>query len=216
MNWNDWEFIWKRQPPPVGASADVAQLAATFEAKRQRMGRALLVRDISESSAGVLVCVFLALFWRRMGPDGWPMGLAIALTLGVIVFFCLERLRAHRGRLGPEAPIAARIARQLAELRRMRRLHYNIIPWYLAPLGVSWALVVFAALRVAARHAPPGYFMDLMRNPATAAFIIGYFVVAVPLWFWGAWFVNRRAVLKQIDPRIEELEKLQRELTPPA
>ena len=54
-------------------------------------------------------------------------------------------------------------------MRRMRRLHYNIIPWYLAPLGVSWALVVFAALRVAARHAPPGYFMDLMRNPATAA-----------------------------------------------
>jgi hypothetical protein len=215
MNWNEWEFIWKRQAPPVGAAADVAELAATFEARRQKMERALLVRDVSEASAGVLVCVFLAYFWRRMGPDGWPMGLAIALTLGVTTFFCLERIRAHRRRLGPEAPIIARIARQLAELRRQRRLLYNITLWYLAPLGASWALVVIAALRVGARHAPPGYFLDLMKSPATAAFIIGYFVIIVPLCFWGAWFMNRRAVIKQIDPRIEELEKLQRELTPP-
>jgi len=214
MNWSDWEFVWKRQQPPIGAAADVAQLAATFEAKRQRMARALLVRDISESAAGVLVCALLALFWRRMGPDGWPMGIAIALTLGVTVFFCLERIRVHRGRLGPEAPVAVRIAHQLAELRRQRRLLYNIIPWYLAPLGASWALVVFAALRVGASHAPPGYFMDLMRNPATAAFIIGYFVIVVPLCFWGAWFMNRRAVLRHIDLRIEELEKLLRELAP--
>ena len=214
MNWNDWEFIWKRQAPPAGGVADVAELAATFEAKRRRMERVLLVRDYSEAGAGVLVCAVLVVFWRKMGLDGWLMALAIVLTLGVSVFFCLERVRAHRGRLGPEAPITARIARQLEELRRMRRLQYNIIPWYLAPLGASWALILFAALRAGARHAPPGFFMDLMRNPATAAFIIGYFAIVVPLTFWGAWFLNRRAVIKQIDPRIDELERLQRELTP--
>jgi hypothetical protein len=213
MNWNDWEFIWKRQTPPAGAGGDVAELAATFEARRRRMERTLLVRDYSEGGAGVLVCIVLAVFWRRTGFEGWLMAPAIAFTLGVSAFFCLERVRAHRGRLGPEAPIAARIARQLEELRHMRRLHYNIVPWYLAPLCVSWALVVFAALRAAARNSPPGYLMDLMRNPVIAAYLIGYIVVAV-LCFWGAWFVNRRNVQRQVDPRIVELEKLQRELTP--
>src|SRR5208282_2126681 len=99
----------------------------------------------------------------------------------VTVFFCRERFRIHRGRLGPEAPIAARIEWQLVELRRQRLLLYNITSWYLAPLGASWALVVISALRVGGRHAPPGYLMDLMRNPFTAAFIVGYFVIIVPL-----------------------------------
>jgi hypothetical protein len=30
--------------------------------------------------------------------------------------------------------------------------------------------------------------------------------------FWFAWFINRRAVRNRIDPRLEELEELRREL----
>ena len=38
--------------------------------------------------------------------------------------------------------------------------------------------------------------------------IAGYFLVLVPLLFWGIWAMNRRVVHKNIEPRIAELEKL--------
>lgn len=213
MNWSDWEFIWKRQRLPAGRAADTGELVRVFEAKRRRMERALLVRDTSEAAAGVLVAAAFALSWLKMGREAWPMGLAIALVLAVSAFFCFERFRTHRGRLGPDAPLLARIEDQIAELRHQRRLLHNVAAWYLAPIAGSWAIAVFVLARAAARHAPPGFFADLMHNPVTAAFIILYFLILVPLCFVGAWILNRRAAIRQLDPGIEELERLHRELT---
>ena len=214
MNWNDWEAVWKRQEPPIGAAADIGDLRRTFEAKRRKLSRTLLARDASEAAAGVLVSAFLAWSWWKMGREGWPIGIAIALTLGVSAFFCYERVRAHRGRLGPDAPVIAKLDDEISELRHQRRLLHGVATWYLAPIGASWLIVVVTAGRAAARHAPPGFFAGLMGNPVTAGFIILYFLVVTPLCFWGAWFLNRRAVLRGIDPRIEELEKLRRDMEP--
>lgn len=214
MNWDDWEFVWKRQAPPLSAAADIDMLRQTFETKRRKMARALVARDTAEAATGVLLSAFLAYVWWRLGSDGWPLGLAIALTLGVSAFFMSERIRVHRGRLGPDASMLLKLDSEIAELRRQRRLLFGIATWYLAPIGASWAIVVVTVGRVAGKNAPPGYGADLMRNPATAAFILIYFVVIAPLCFWGTWVVNRRAASRRIDPRIAELEKLRRELAP--
>jgi len=44
------------------------------------------------------------------------------------------------------------------------------------------------------------------------AWVIFYVAVVLPLCFWGAWKINRRAVLKQIEPRLRELEDLHQAL----
>lgn len=51
-----------------------------------------------------------------------------------------------------------------------------------------------------------------MGASGSSGLIILYFAVVLPLCFWGAWFINRRAVRKLIEPRLEELEKLHRSL----
>lgn len=204
MNSNDWEMIWKRQELPRGAEADLAMLRETFAAKSRKTAKTLLVRDCLEASAGLLVCAVFALMWWTQGRAGWPIGVAMLLVLGVTGFFLRERVRAHRARLGADAPLLEKLKADLAELRHQRRLLLGIWMWYLAPLG---AAIVIACLTIV-RNRPA---WDISRD---ARFLAGYFVLCALL-FIVVGVMNRRAVRQQLEPRITELEKLRSDLLSP-
>jgi hypothetical protein len=204
MNWNDWEVVWKRQELPRGADADVGKLRETFEVQSRKLAKSLLVRDVAEASAGILVSVVMVGIWWRQGTAGWPIGLAIALTLGVTGVFLRERLRAHRARVGPEAPVLTRLEAEIAELQHQRRLLMGVWKWYLAPLG---AAIVIVRLTIA--RSRPAW--DIARD---SRFVGAYFLFCALL-FWLAWLMNRRAVRKRVEPRIAELEKLRSDLMAP-
>ncbi len=205
MNLDDWEFIWKRQPLPVGNSADIEKLRQTFEASHRRLARVLLVRDLTEAGAGVFVTVVFGLIGWHMGRKGWPFVLVVALCLGVTAVFVRERMRARRGRVDPSAPIRVKVESDLAELRHQRRMLAGIVGWYIAPIFLA-CMIVMATITV---QTPPG---SLQRAPLFMGGMI-LFMVGVNV---GVWALNRNAVRKQLDPRIAELEKLKDAFTPEA
>lgn len=204
MNWNDYEAAWKRQPAPLGLAADLQVLRDSYETKRRKLAATLLIRDWAESVAGLLVAAFIAFLWWHMGDKGWPLVFALGLILGLTVFFLRERLRARHGRLGPEATVLAKVEADLAELRHQHRLLSNIGRWYLAPCAAAILIVTATALRMI----PPGLMPRLWEHPQVLLWFMLYFVVILPLCFWGIWAANRRVVRKNIEPRIAELEKL--------
>jgi hypothetical protein len=212
MNWNDYEAIWKRQELPVGADADLAALKETFETKRRKMAKTLFARDVLEGSTGLLVSGFFGYVWWHVGKQGWPIALAIALILGVSGIFVRERLRARRLRLDADVPLLAKIEADIAELRHQRHLLLHLWSWYLAPLAVAVVITGATLVRITIIKAPSGYLAALWENPAALAWIVGYFVVILPVCFLGAWKLNRSAVRKRIEPRLDELEKLHRDL----
>ena len=217
MNWSDYEAVWKRQELPVGAAADLATLKGSFEKKRRKLAATLFARDILEASAGIFVSGVFAYSWWRMGKDAWPMAFAIALILGLSGFFIRERFRAHRLRLGTDVPLVAKVEADIAELRRQRHLLLNIGSWYLLPCGGAIVIGGATVARVLIISPPPGVFLSaLWQHPAALAWIILYVAVVLPLCFWGAWKINRRAVRKGIEPRLEELEKLHQSLISPS
>ena len=65
---------------------------------------------------------------------------------------------------------------------------------------------------VSGRKAPPGLLLELLTTPASLAWIIVMIATIGLALFW-AWRANHLAVRKHLDPRLEELEKLQQELT---
>lgn len=199
MNWNDYEAIWKRQPLPIGAGADLAQLHATYEAKRRKMAATLLVRDLTEAGAGLLGAAAFGFIWWKTGPAAWPMGLAIGLILGVTGFFVRERFRARRLRVGDDAPLLVRIEADLAELRHQHRLLRTIWRWYLGPISTAVLICHFTL-----------YFQkpEPQRDPVIGA----GFVMFYALCFWFAWWLNHQAARKQLEPRLAELEKLHQDL----
>ncbi len=199
MNWNDYRAVWKRQELPVGAAADLASLKATFENRHRKQAAALLVRDFAEAGAGVLGCIGFAFIWRKLGSTGWPIGLAMALILGVSGVFVRERFQARKLRLGEDAPVLAKVEADLAVLRRQGHLLHTIWWWYLGPLLA--AILIGHFTLVFNRPGP-------QRDPVLNAGFVGFYLFCI----WFAWLINRRAVRKQVEPRIAELEKLHRDL----
>lgn len=201
MNWNDLKSVWHRQDGPSLSDADLASIRQSFEAKHRKMIRALFWRDIREAGAGLVVAGFLSVKAWRLGHSQWPVALAVALILAVTGFFIAERIRSHRTRLGAEASVLDKVEAGIAELRRQRRLSLNVAVWYVAPIFSAWAIVLITSIVSAPAHAAHHL-----------VFLVCYVVLAVPLMTWGVWALNRWAVRKKIEPRIEELERLHREL----
>lgn len=200
MNLNDYEAIWKRQELPVGANATIAELKITFEAKRRKLAATLLLRDFLESSAGLFVAVAFGLKGWKMGIAAWPIAISVVLLLGVSAFFIFERIRTRRKRLGAEAPLFIKLTSDITELKHQRHLLLNVAFWYLTPCLA--ALVIFAhTIGANLPHPAP-------RHPA---FQTGYWIF-VAFIYWRIWKLNRRTVQKQIDPRLEELEKIYADL----
>ncbi len=200
MNLNDWEFIWKRQPLPIGGGADIEKLKQTFEASHRRMARAFLVRDVTECAAGLFVSAVFGFVGWNMGRQGWPFVIVVGLCLGVTGFFIRERFRARGRLIDPAATVVAKLESDLEELRHQRRLLSNIVSWYIAPIFVA-CLIVMATITA---HSPLG---SLQRAPWFMAGML-LFMVGVNV---GVWALNRLAVKRQLDPRIAELEKLRDE-----
>jgi len=202
MNWNDCEAIWKRQELPVGAGADLAALKSTFETKRRKLAATLLVRDCVEASAGMVVAVFFAFLWWKQGKAGWPLLLAIMWVTGV---FIKERIRTHRQRLGAEAPLLARLEAEIGELQHQRRLLLSVWNWYLLPCVAAILIVLATTLLNAPAGVLAGHWLVL-------GGFFGAYLALVGGLVWLVWTLNRRAVRKQIEPRLEELETLHHDL----
>lgn len=197
MNLNDYEALWKRQELPVGANAGMPDLKATFETKRRKMAATLIARDMTEAFAGMVCLIAYGEYWGQIGREGWPMGFAMALILGVTLFFLRERLRVRRNRLSTDATLLAKIEADIAELRHQRRLLLKVWAWYLAPILA--ATLIHAS--VIFRRIKP---FDLTAVLCMSALLA--------LLYWLAWAINRLAVRKWIEPRLAELEKLHRGL----
>ncbi|HEY4248860.1 MAG TPA: hypothetical protein VGM64_18700 [Lacunisphaera sp.] len=211
MNWNDLEAVWKHQELPAGACADVAMLKNAFESKRRQLAMALAVRDWAEASAGILVAAVYARIGWAIGRDAWPMVTAIIVILMVTVFFVRERIRSRRKRLGAHSPLLEKLNADIAELDHQRDLLLNLWRWYLGPITFAMAIFTLTLLRVAIIRLPPELWATLLQQPLIwALLIITGTGIGFLLWF--AWVINRKAVQKRIEPRLEELRKLQREL----
>ena len=143
MNWSDYEDVWKRQPDPRGARADLEDLTRTFAKQDRKLTANLAVRDYAEASTGVFVASVVAFVWRGHGGSAWPLALAILIILAVTAVFLRERIRAHRNRPSPDASLLAKVESDLAELRHQQNMVSKLWWWYLGPILVAMMIVVF-------------------------------------------------------------------------
>lgn len=210
MSWNDWEAAWRRQEPPVGATADVETVKQSFEANRRKLARTVLMRNVVEGGTGIVLTPVMVLITLHYGRAGWPLAISTALFFGVTCVFIVDLVRSLRHRVGPGASMLAKIDAEIAELSHQRRLIGTWWAWYLLP-GILAGGIAFVTLgRLNYGEAPPGFLTNLLTTPITLAWIV--ILLVLPSYFLiGVWRDLRKA-LKYAQLRLDELEKLRRYL----
>lgn len=204
MNWSDLESAWKWQECPDGEETDPQAVRRMYEVRRARIARLFIWRDCKGAVIGGACAIYLAAkLWQRVKPF-WPVGVAVALLLGVAVFFVVERLRALRARLGPDAPLLAKINAEIDELRHQRRLLHNVVFWFLAPMMTAVAIILATIF---------SYRPELIHDWSQKLFWLGFIVVCVIVCRI-TWAINRSCAKRTIEPRIAELERLREHLLP--
>ena len=200
MNWDDLKNVWERQSLPEAKALDLATLEREFSAKEREMTRKLFRRDLIEAAAGFLAAgVFGKVGWE-MGRDGWPIGFSVLLLLGLSGFFLRERVRVRRQRPGSGATLLERLDAEIAEQRRQRDMLSNVATWYVGPALLAGAIFGATVLW----HAP----IPLSARLAAGAIKL----VGLALVGWFVVWLNRRAVQRVIEPRLQELEQWRQNL----
>lgn len=200
MNWDDLRNTWSRQSLPAWHAPDLAALEREFTAKQRKQSRGAFWRDVNEMAAGVLMAFVYGVVAWFMGPAGWPLVFSILAVLGLSGFFLRERLRVRREQPAVDAPLLVRIDAEIAEQRHQHRLLSTVAFWYLGPC--LFAGLVFAGTVLA--HGPKQL---AARVGGAAAFLVIFALTS-----WGVVWVNRVAVRKVIQPRIQELEQWRKNL----
>jgi hypothetical protein len=206
MNWNELEVIWRRQKTP-STTTDGAEIRRTFEERHRKMRATLLVRNVAEGGTGLVLTPVITYLGTRQGTAAWPLRITAALLFAVTCVFVVDQLRIWRHRLGPGVPLLAKVDAELWELRHQRRLIQAWAWWYVSPCVVAITIGFIALSRLNFGKAPPGLLTEILTTPITLVWIV-ILLAVVGVALWRIWHANREAILKQIDPRIVELETL--------
>lgn len=198
MNWNEIEQVWRTAPVEPSAVID----PAGFALRRRRMQQSLARRDWLEAVVGLGVAASFAGFLLFLGVADWRGWLAVGLVLAVSGVFAVERRRAHRLRPTPDASLLAQLDGEIAELHHQRRLLQRVAWWYLLPLGAATLLFAWALLAAVAERTG--------RFDGGFLWRFGGIIVAVDL---AIWWLNRRAITTEIEPRLRACESARAELT---
>ncbi len=186
--------VWQSQPPAARKLS--GQLLLQQVQRNQRSFNAMiLLRDVREVGVGILmvpVWIFLGVHWHLP----WTWYLAVPGIVFVAGFMVVDRWRRKPATSSADEPLVATTTRSLAEVNHQIWLLRNIFWWYILPL---LAPAVLFLIHVAWKTRNQGWNAVIVLVFTAAVFaIVNVFV------YW----LNQRAVRKELEPRRQELEVL--------
>lgn len=213
MDFGTLQQIWARQPDSGCTPEHQEQEVEMQETITRVLGRArstrrkVLFRDIVEVTAAVggAVCFFWV---ATVVPTGWPWVAAALLDLGVGGVFVVDRIRRRASRPAG-GDLRSSLRRSLDDVDHQMALLGSVAWWYLLPLGIGGALILGGTAWDVRAALPPGA-PPLARVLLWTTLGASGLVIAGVFWF--IWWLNQRAVTRQLRPAREQIVALLAEL----
>ena len=189
MNADPLDELWRSQPtPPLAISDELLRALCTVH---RRDNRRLLWLNFQEViPALVMTVIFGASAWSAQS-GRWAFATGAAACLGVAGFLSATSLRqrAREARFGNT--VRDQLARALSQARHREWLYLQIFWWYLLPIVLGWAAIL--------------YVSALRAGTSLSLWIYIGLCLAFFAWVYRA---NRRIAVNQFRPRRLELERL--------
>ncbi len=200
MTFDELQNTWQSQSN-LKLEIDSDTLLREVKRNKRNFESAIFWRDVREVSVAVMLFFFFLYFGIKHSL--WPLSLLAILCLWVSVFMVIDRVVQKRRQPCLSDSLFICIKSSLAQINHQIWLLRNVLWWYLAPLGVG--LIIWFSYC--------GLIVIISEEPSLRylLFILACIVGTICL-YWGIYWLNQMAVRKELLPRKEELENLQRSL----
>jgi len=197
MTFDELQKNWRSQEPGPKLAIEPDMLLREIKRNSKSFESSVFWRDVREvGTAAVLIPVFL---YYGIRDSLWPSCLLAVLCLWVAVFMVADRIVQKRRLPCLSNTLFNCVESSLAQINHQIWLLNNVLWWYLAPLGIG-VLVWFGHCSIS--------LMKIEKPPiGWILFILGC-IVGTILLYWGIYWLNQRAVRKELVPRKDELEEL--------
>lgn len=180
--------IWTNADAPY-YPVDTASLTR-LRTEVDRMDKAIRRRDWREIGAAILVALAFGgmAFW--FDNVYTQAGCGIVVLASALIVWVLRKSRKHETR--EQMPVKEQVEAELLFYRKQRRILKHVLAWYISPIFAGLTLFYFGLT-----DGWVDFFAFTLLNIGVMTYI---------------WYLNQRAVRKEIEPLIASLEQLQQNL----
>ena len=203
MTFNELQNNWQSQPKKFTLTIDSDILLKEVERNRRSFELSILSRDFIEVATAIILFSFYAYVGYKT--NNWPLILLALVSLWVAGFFVIDRLIQKRKQPKVNEILVDCIKTSLHQVNHQIWLLKNVLWWYLLPPGIG--IVVFMGHIAFAEVSRDG----IRGSIGWLSFISGYLIFGF-FFFWGVYCLNQRAIRKELLPRKQELEQIQKNL----
>lgn len=197
MTFDELQNNWRSKQPDPKLTIDPDLLLREIKRNKESFESAIFWRDFGEVGIGILL--FAAFLYYGTRDKLWPMCLVALACLWIAGFMVVDRKVQKIKQPCLSDTLLNCVESSLNQIIHQIWLLKNVLWWYLAPLGIG-ILIFFA-------HA--GISVMITENPSIGwiFFILGC-IFGTILLYWGIYWLNQRAVRKDLIPRKDELQDL--------
>lgn len=197
MTFDELQKNWQDQPSGFRLSIDSGLLLKEVQRNKKSFASAIFWRDVRE--IGVSIPLFIGFLYWGLAGNAWEMVLIAMGVLFIAVFMTVDRIAQKRKQPKRNETLAGCLESSLAEVEHQIWLLKNVLWWYLLPPGIGAVALSLGVVVSTMRDLGGDLFAVLICSG-----IIGFFVLV----FVGVYWLNKRAVRKELLPRKVELDEL--------
>jgi hypothetical protein len=186
MDFDELQQTWQSQDTEPMITVEPTTLLKMVERNKITFELQVFWRDVHEVGVAVVLAILFG-YWGTKG-DGWPWFVLGGLVMFVGVFMVVDRFLQKKKKPVLSRPLTSCIESSLNQVNHQIWLVRNVFWWYLLPPGAGIVLVFGCLVRPLSRS------------------VLSMFLCAAL--FAGIYWLNQRAVRKELLPRKEELEAM--------
>lgn len=199
MNFDELKKTWQSQQSHFEVTIDSTMLLKEIRRNKRYFESIVFKRDVLEVGVGIVMFI-LFLYWG-LTCEFWSLyGIALSVAF-IVVFLVVDRFLSYRKRPKCNDTLLGCITSSLQQVEHQVWLLKNVLWWYLLPPGIAISIFIFSVAIEVIKKAG-------VTDSAPYLLFLVVYLVSLILFFWGIYWLNQRAVRKELLPRREELERL--------
>jgi O-antigen/teichoic acid export membrane protein len=197
MTFDELQKNWQEQQSGFRLNIDSGLLLKEVQRNQKSFASSIFWRDVRE--IGICIPMFILFLYWGLRDNAWDMFLIALGVLFIAVFMTVDRIAQRRKRPRLNGTLAGCLESSLTEVEHQIWLLKNVLWWYLLPPGIGFVALSLGMVISTIRDLGGNLF-----GLSICALVIAIFVLV----FVGVYWLNQRAVRKELLPRKEELDEL--------